>query len=538
MNDRTEPWWERRSVLVGLVALMAVPLLWPAIPPLVDLPAHMSRYAVAAEGGRSPALAAFYDFHWRPVGNLGVDLLVVPLARVVGVEWATKLVVLAIPPLTALGFLLTARAVQGRVPPTALFALPLAYGYPFQFGFVNYALSMALAFLAFALWLRMADAGRLWWRAAVFVPVGAAVWVAHAYGWGVLGLLAFSAEFHRLWRGGRPLWRALAEAPVHCLPLAPPALLMVLWRAGDSAGGTGKFFEWSLKGRWVLNVLRDRWEVFDWVSAGVLLAVLLLVGALAAIGRAARFGPRLTFGALAMAVAFVLMPRIVLGSNYADMRMAPFVLAALLLSVRVRSRRLAGALALAGAAFLAVRIAATTVSYALYDARASRQLAAVEHIGPGARVVALVGNDCGDLSRPDRIYHLPSLAVVRRHAFVNDQFRLPGAELLTVRYRGAAPFVDDPSQIVTPRRCGEWRTLPQALRRLPFGGFDHLWLMDLPPAGWPRDPRLRLVWRSGDSALYDVVRAAAPPPAATRRTAGEPAPPGAAPPRTRPPAPG
>ena len=516
----TSSWWERPSVLAALVALMALPLLWPTIPPLVDLPAHMSRYAVAADGGRSPALAAFYEFHWRLVGNLGVDLLAVPLSHLVGVERATKLVVLAIPPLTALGFLSTARAVQGRVPPTALFALPLAYGYPFQFGFVNYALSMALAFLAFAAWLRMGDAGTLWRRAAVFVPVGTAIWIAHAYGWGVLGLLAFSAEFYRLWRGGRPLWRALALAPVHCLPLAPPALLMVAWRAGDSAGGTGKFFEWSLKGRWVLNVLRDRWEVFDWLSAGLIVAVLLLVGALAAFGRGARFGPRLTFGAAAMVVAFVLMPRIVLGSNYADMRMVPFVLAALLLSIRVEDRRLAGGLAIAGAAFFAVRIAATTASYALYDARATRQLAAVDHVRPGARVVALVGNNCRDLIRPDRIYHLPSLAVVRRHAFVNDQFLLPGAELLSVRYRGAAPFVDDPSQIVTPRRCGEWRTLPQALAALPHGRFDHLWLLDLPPAGWPRDPRLRLVWRSGDSALYDAVTAGAPPPAATRRPAG------------------
>ena len=498
-------WWERPLTVTSLVALMALPLLWPAIPPLVDLPGHMSRYAVAADGGRSAALASFYGFHWRLIGNLGVDLLVVPLARVIGVEAATKLVVLAIPPLTGLGFLLTARAVQGRVPPTALFALPLAYGYPFQFGFVNYALSMALAFLAFAGWLTLADRGRFALRAVLFVPVGALVWLAHTYGWGVLGLLAFSAEFYRLWRGGKPLWRALAEAPVQCLPLAPPAILMVLWRAGDSAGRTGKYFEWTNKGRWIINALRDRWEAFDVASVVVLLAVLALVLPLAAWGRSVRFGPRLTFGALAMLAAFVLMPRIVFGSNYADMRMVPFVLAALLLSIRVENPRLASWIATAGAVFLVLRIGATTVSYALYDRQTVRQLQAIEHIRPNSRVVALVGNDCRDLARPDRIYHLPSLAVVRRHAFVNDQFLLPGAQLLSVRYRGAAPFVSDPSQIVTPVRCGEWRTVEHALAVLPWGGFDHLWLMDIDPAKWPSDPRLTPVWRSGDSVLYDVA---------------------------------
>ena len=44
------------------------------------------------------------------------------------------------------------------MPPTAFFALPFIYGYPFLFGFVNFALSVALAFLAFGLWLRL---GRL-----------------------------------------------------------------------------------------------------------------------------------------------------------------------------------------------------------------------------------------------------------------------------------------------------------------------------------------------------------------------------------------
>ena len=76
-----------------------------------------------------------------------------------------KLIVLAIPPLTVAGFLWVAREVHHRLPPTALFALPFAYGHPFMFGFVNFALSMALAFLAFGLWLRLARLGRLRLRA-------------------------------------------------------------------------------------------------------------------------------------------------------------------------------------------------------------------------------------------------------------------------------------------------------------------------------------------------------------------------------------
>jgi hypothetical protein len=53
-----------------------------------------------------------------------------------------------------------AREVHNRLPPTVAFALPLAFGHPFMFGFVNFALSMAFAFLAFGLWLRLGRLGK------------------------------------------------------------------------------------------------------------------------------------------------------------------------------------------------------------------------------------------------------------------------------------------------------------------------------------------------------------------------------------------
>jgi hypothetical protein len=43
----------------GLVLLCALPLLWPDIPPLVDLPGHMGRYRVQLDLANSPELQAF-----------------------------------------------------------------------------------------------------------------------------------------------------------------------------------------------------------------------------------------------------------------------------------------------------------------------------------------------------------------------------------------------------------------------------------------------------------------------------------------------
>src|SRR5258705_12829014 len=150
---------------VALIVLSAVRLLYPPNPPLVDLLGHMGRYRVELDLKHSATLQQYYGYHWAAIGNLGVDLLVKVLGPLVGLELGVKLIVLAIPPLTVAGFLWVAREVHGRIPPTALFALPFAYSHPFMFGFVNFALSIAFAFLAFGLWLRLARLCRLKLRA-------------------------------------------------------------------------------------------------------------------------------------------------------------------------------------------------------------------------------------------------------------------------------------------------------------------------------------------------------------------------------------
>src|SRR5690349_9757938 len=192
--DFQRRWWETRWFLLGIALLAALPLIYPPIPPLVDLFGHMGRYRVELGLGTSPWLKDYYGFHWAAIGNLGVDLLIMPLGKLIGLEPAVKLIVLIIPPLTAIGFLWVSREVHGRVPPTSLFALPFVLGHPFLFGFVNFALSMALAFLGFGLWLRLARFHRTGLRAILFVPISIVVFFAHTFGWGTLGLMCFSAE--------------------------------------------------------------------------------------------------------------------------------------------------------------------------------------------------------------------------------------------------------------------------------------------------------------------------------------------------------
>src|SRR4051812_42867439 len=83
-QEGQRPWWESRACLVAVVLATMLPLIYPAVPPLVDLLGHMGRYRVELDLGHSPWLRQYYDYHWAAIGNLGLDLLVIPFAQLLG----------------------------------------------------------------------------------------------------------------------------------------------------------------------------------------------------------------------------------------------------------------------------------------------------------------------------------------------------------------------------------------------------------------------------------------------------------------------
>lgn len=487
----------QRRWMIALLSLAAtMPLLWPAIPPLVDLPAHMGRYRIATAIDHVPSLAAAFAFQWKLVGNLGFDLLIVPLSKLFGIELGTKLIVLAIPALTVAGLLLTAREAHGRVPPTALFALPLAWPWPLHFGFVNFSLSVGLAWLMLALWLRLGNTGRQGLRAGIFLPLSCLLWLTHMVGWGLLGLAAFGTEVVRQSRAGHSPFQAAVRAGLACLPLALPLLPILASQDVSSGRGTFDWFNVDAKQLWISSLLRDRWELFD-VICGWLL---VLIAAVAAIKR--RIDPLLGVPALLCAIVFLLMPRVAVGSAYADMRLLPFTVGLALLSIRTDERWERVAL-LAGLGFFVLRLGSTTLSLALYERTYAQELPALDHLPRGASVMALVVRPCGNAWWTERLDHLPSLAIVRRDAFVNDQWIIPGASGLTVTKPGVAPFDRDPSQIVYPKPCrSEGSDLDLAPRSFNRAAFDHVWIID----GSADLPDLQPIWSNGRSSLYRVVR--------------------------------
>ena len=498
-------WWQRRWFLVLVVAASTIPLLWPTVPPLVDLPGHMGRYAVQLDP-QSPALSHWYAFHWQLIGNIGVDLLVIPMAKIFGLELGVKLIVLCIPAITTAGLLWITLEIHRRIPPTVFFALPLAYGHPFLFGFVNFSLGVSLTLLAFALWLRMTRSGMTRWRPLVFSVLASMIWVAHTFAWGILGLLCFSAELVRLRDMQRGLGASFISAALACVPMALPVIPMLVWRS-QATDFAGDWFNWVAKANYVTMTLRDRWIEFDLWS----LAIVCLVAVMPLAMKSLSYSRNLVASAATLTLIFVLLPRIVFGSAYADMRMTPLLFAMPLIAIRPRSyanRTLLNAFAIVGLCFFALRITATTASLFMASKRYNQALAALEYVPRYSRLATFTGRSCGSTWWTGHMEHLAGLALVRRQAFANDQWEVSGANLMTIVKNDAPRFTTDPSQLVTQKQCrvGAWLTINRALRTLPRYAFDYVWLIDPPRYDARLTVGMNLVWANGTDRLYRIDR--------------------------------
>ncbi len=506
-DQRQRPlfWWQNSWFIILASLISSVPLLYPAIPPLVDVPGHMGRYAVQL-GLAGPNASLWYDFNWTLIGNLGVDLLVMLFAPLFGLELGTKLIVMMIPALQVLGFLLAAREVHGQVPPTAYFALPIAYSFPFQFGFINFALSAALAFLALALWVRLGRQERLALRAVLFVPISLLIWLTHTFGFGLLGLLAFGAEVARLQRTGARWWSLPFLAAVHCLVLITPFIPMLAGRSDAGGVQASGWFQWQLKEAWVRMMLRDRWENFDKFSALALAFPFLL----AFWWKGVRWSGGFLVSALLCGALFVLLPRILFGSAYADMRLFPFAVATAILMVGPANRIpgwVATGVAVLGLSFFAVRTTATTISFGLYHKDHQATLAILDDLPKNSRLISFVYKPCTVDWAKHRRDHLPAMALVRRGAFTNDQWDLAGSQLIRVKYLEGSRWTNDPSQLVTGGPCRrDWRTMAAAVENFPREKFDYLWIIGKPKRMMIDENGLQVMQQDEKGVLYRIVQ--------------------------------
>jgi hypothetical protein len=437
-----------------LVALTLSPLLWAAVPPLVDYPNHLARMWILVHGGALPDLASNYVVQWRLVPNLGMDLVIPVLAQVMPVEIAGRLFIA----LTMLGLVVGTmtlhRALHGRLGFWPLSSLLFIYNAALYWGFLNSLLGSSLFLLAFSGWI----ATRRWPvapRIAVFAVLASLLLVVHLFAFGLYALTVGSYEVGNRLQERNLSIRGFLSLCVTGLQFVPG---MALWLA--SLGNIGSSY--TNYGDFAAKAYALQ-SPFTFGSAAVAFDKAILIFSLgfliaAILARALRLAPEMRLPLAAMVLASVAMPTWANGSWLGDIRLPvtlPFIIIA---ATRLEPGRLRGIglFAAMAAALLGIRVWAVSESWRDHEREFAEFRTAARAIAPGARLL-IVETPMSDAERaigtvPDTLatrsepdyWHMPALAVIDRSVFIPYLFTGSTPVLPARRNAGVFQMVGTP----------------------------------------------------------------------------------------------
>jgi hypothetical protein len=491
-TNRTRLW--RRAFVPGgaahdiwfallLAALASLPVLVAWAPQMTDYPSHLAGFTAMMGQAQDPWLAKHFFFEWQWTGNLGAEILMVPLGSMFGVEQAGRLLVMGIPFLTGLAICAVSWTLYGRMTVGAVLAFAMIWSPSLQMGFLNYSLSLALGLLTFAAWVRL-EGKR--WRWAAMIPAGFVVWVCHVSGWGVLGVMVFGYEWSR--RTNWLDWRKVI-AP---WPLIVPLVFMLLNMEGSGEIGYGPRvigYKWAI----LYKAMRSQ---IEWLDVASLVLVLVLI-AVALVTK--RFDGRAGWAALGLLILTLAVPRHIFGGDYADYRLSTTALIPACLAMRWNAPRWALWVA---ALLFAVRLSLTAQAWYLDGQASQRMVSALDYVPEGARVATAVAIPRSRWSFGP-FEHLGSYAVVRRSAKENSNFALPGVHMLHMR-DSRIRFADPTQRIL----YSPWQRID--LRKFrPARNADFLWYIGTHrPVALPEGARI--IHRTPNSFLARLAKQADP----------------------------
>ncbi|WP_249139391.1 hypothetical protein [Bradyrhizobium japonicum] len=495
------------AVLAMLVAVSFLPVLLTPIPAMVDYPNHLARMYILSQNG-TPDANPHYEVTWAFYPNLGMDLLVPQLARLMSVENATRLFLLLSQLLIVGGALLLEWVRKGRVHLAGFAALAFLYCLPFSWGFVNFEFGLGLALWGIAVYLMLAE-GPWPLRFVANLIFVAALYVAHFFSLGIYGA---TLGLYELWRlRHKRVAYPVAAARLGALALPALALFAIMHVTAGSIGSEGTSWFLEFKPVWPLRILNG-YNLTTAAATGLALMISLLFAARRGVLKLESAGIWLAFG---FALLYLVIPSKLFGTAFVDLRVIPA--AALILpafcslSLPSRAWRMAALAAISGITLL--NLAVVLAVWLPYRADYAAIIASFQKIDRGSRVLVGSTGDNGDPPFADLtsypMYYAPTLAVHYADAFVPNLFTEAGKQ--PVRPREAVrniaiPYGGPvPSGLLAAIATGQPPADAPPFVRNWYRDFDYLYVLGSPAAN-PLPDLLEVLETSERFVLYRIRR--------------------------------
>ncbi len=441
----------------AVLLLALIPLFAVAVPPLHDYPFHLARADILASLPGSAFLRAHYEQGSFLLPNVGMDVVMAPLARYLPILVAGRVFLGLVLAVMLSGTVALHFALHRRLSAWPLLAGFFLYNWIFLYGFLNYLLGIGLMLWAVAGWVLLRErhvAWRLAWGGAMAVVL----LFCHLVAVGLFAIVVAGMELQRAFRTRRtdPM-AAVRGLAVSALPFV--FVLAVFAAVSPAAGEARQAMAYHGGLGWKpLVAYRSLLTTIGWLDVVTLVPVLAVV-VFAAWRRRLRVAFPMALPLGLLVATFVAMPFYIFGAEQADTRLPIAILLVAIASTRIVGigRRESWLVGLGALVLLAVRSAAITAAWISADARLATMTNAFRLVPDGATLYAATAApypsiDYGDaaglaLWQPP-LKHAVSLTSLGHAVFVpatwSDPFQQPMRVVAAVapikRFQGANPF--------------------------------------------------------------------------------------------------
>jgi hypothetical protein len=475
-------------VLVLLVAL--VPCAVVAIPPLNDYPFHIARIDLLARLGQSSFVAAHYDMNTFLLPDVGMDVAMLGLAKLMPVALAGKVFLGLMLASILTGTAALHAALHRRASVWPMLAAFFLYNWIVLFGFLNYLLGVGLMLWGVAAWIVLRERPVLV-RSVAGAAVAIVLLFCHLEALGLFAVVTGGLELQAAlarWRVSRVA--AVGGLAIAAIPfvVALAVFLLVSPTAGEAARAIVYQSYWGWK---PLAVIRTPLTAIPWLDILTLIPLAAML-ALALWRRRIRLAAPMLLSLGLLVLTFIVMPESLFGSHFGDARLPVAILFVAIASTDIvagtgRWWRVAclGALAL-----LAVRSAAIAADWMRSDREIAPLVTALGTVPDGSTIYAATAGLFPNLAWRDAtelaywhppLKHMVSLASIGRDIFVPATFADPFKQPIRVAPAFAAikAFQDD-VPFKTPTQA-ELSAVVRKIAELPAAGAGAQYLLLLYP---------------------------------------------------------
>ena len=440
------------SVAVILLGIALVPVLVVQIPPLVDYPNHLARMLILADGGQSPWLTQYYEVHWNFLPNLGMDMVVPPLTRLMSLETAGKVFIGLTFALLVGGVMALHAALHRRWSPWPLLAFFFLYNSVFLWGFLNYLFGLGLAFFSCAIWVMLRERSAIL-VVGLFSAIVTVLFFAHLFACGVFALVVLPYEFAQWWIRPSKSPSSLFPLGLKTFPIVVVPLVLLLlspsfknepdnypfWFREMEKPPIIDFSPLSAKSEALKGAIRTEHQTLDRITA---VALMSLMGIGLAFGRCL-IVPSMYLPLATVALAALAMPGSVGTTTLVDIRM-PIVFLLVLIAGSdwtALQWRWVIPIAVIACTLYMIRISAITDHWRETDRHYRQFINQLDRLPEGAKLLSAIKLANFDAYSPAEgripesmpMVNLSCWGVTRRGLFVSNIFAAPGQQPIRLR---------------------------------------------------------------------------------------------------------